>query len=188
MNQVPIIDLAPARFGDIKDRRRVAEQLDHACREIGFFTIIGHGIPDDTVHDLRRVAHAFFALPESHKQVACHPIKGTNRGYHPVGGETLSAANDQAGAPDLKAFFHIGPVDVSDDPYYTSAEGQPHFVPNIWPAVPADFECVTTLYYRSMSELIVVLMRLATLALDVDEHFFDDKIDRSIGTMRAGCR
>ena len=35
-----------------------------------------------------------------------------------------------------------------------------------------------------MSGLIVVLMRLAALALDVDEGFFDDKVDRSIGTMR----
>ena len=35
-----------------------------------------------------------------------------------------------------------------------------------------------------MSELIVFLMRLAALALDVEEGFFDDKVDRSIGTMR----
>jgi isopenicillin N synthase-like dioxygenase len=35
-----------------------------------------------------------------------------------------------------------------------------------------------------MSELIVSLMRLAALALGVSERFFDDKIGRSIGTMR----
>jgi isopenicillin N synthase-like dioxygenase len=35
-----------------------------------------------------------------------------------------------------------------------------------------------------MSRLIQFLMRLAALALDVDEHFFDAKVDRSIGTMR----
>src|SRR5262249_23745227 len=41
-----------------------------------------------------------------------------------------------------------------------------------------------TIYYRSMSDLVVFLMGLAAIALDVPETFFDDKVDRSIGTMR----
>src|SRR5438477_158376 len=41
-----------------------------------------------------------------------------------------------------------------------------------------------TVYYRAMSDLVRELMRLAALALDVQETFFDDKVDRSIGTMR----
>jgi isopenicillin N synthase-like dioxygenase len=35
-----------------------------------------------------------------------------------------------------------------------------------------------------MARLITFLMRLAALALDVEETHFDDKVDRSIGTMR----
>jgi isopenicillin N synthase-like dioxygenase len=35
-----------------------------------------------------------------------------------------------------------------------------------------------------MSDLVRLLMRQAALALGVDDAFFDDKIDRSIGTMR----
>jgi isopenicillin N synthase-like dioxygenase len=35
-----------------------------------------------------------------------------------------------------------------------------------------------------MDRLVVFLMRLAALALGVEERFFDDKVDRSIGTMR----
>ena len=57
-------------------------------------------------------------------------------------------------------------------------------MPNIWPAVPAGFAPAATTYYRAMDQLIVFLMRLAALALRVDEAFFDDKVDRSIGTMR----
>jgi isopenicillin N synthase-like dioxygenase len=184
MIEVPVIDLTPARHGSDPDRRHVAEQIDAACREIGFFTITGHGVPEGIVDDLRRVAHAFFALPLAQKLAASHPVKGTNRGYHPVGGEALSAANDEAAPPDLKEFFHVGPVDVTDDPYYTSTVGRQHFLPNIWPETPAGFEQAATVYYRSMGELIGFLMRLAALALDVDEGFFEDKIDRSIGTMR----
>ncbi len=184
MIQVPVIDLRLARTGRKQDRRQVARQIDDACREIGFFAVTGHGVPDHIVHDLRRVAHAFFALPTAQKCAVRHPVPGTNRGYHPIGGEILAASNDETAAPDLKEFFHVGPVDVTDDPYYTSDAGQRFFPPNIWPEVPLGFEAAATVYYRSMQDLIAFLMQLAALALGVDEHFFDAKIDRSIGTMR----
>ena len=184
MSVVPVVDLTPAREGGLAGRRRVARAIDEACREIGFFAITGHGVPEPLVEDLRRVAHEFFARPMAEKLALRHPVPGTNRGYHPVGGEALSEANDAAAPPDLKEFFHVGPVDVGDDAYYTSAEGRAHFEPNIWPAQPADFERAATVYYRTMHRLIRDLMRLAALALDVDEEFFDDKVDRSIGTMR----
>jgi isopenicillin N synthase-like dioxygenase len=184
MNRVPVIDLAPARDGDAAGRRGVAHAIDEACRGIGFFAIGGHGVRRELVDDLRRLAHEFFALPMEVKLACRHPVPGTNRGYHPVGGEALSQANDAAAPPDLKEFFHVGPVDVGDDAYYTSPEGRQHFVPNIWPARPADFARAATEYYRTLNGLIRFLMRLAAIALDVGERFFDDKIDRQIGTMR----
>ncbi len=184
MTEVPVIDLSPARGGGPAARRRVAALIDAACREIGFFAITGHGVPDSLVDELRRCAHDFFARPLAEKLRARHPVPGTNRGYHQVGGEVLAAANDEAAPPDLKEFFHVGPVDVTDDPYYTSPQGRRHFTPNIWPAAPAGFEAAAIAHYRAMSRLIIDLMRLAALALDVEETFFDDKVDRSIGTMR----
>src|SRR3989442_4814951 len=180
---VPVIDLAPARAA-AADRLRVAAAIDAACREIGFFAIDGHGVPARVVDEVRAVAHAFFAMPREAKLAARHPVAGTNRGYHPVGGEALSSANDAPAPPDLREFFHVGPVDVGSDAYYTSAEGRRHFTPNVWPAAPPDFERAATVYYRAMSDLVRSLMRLAALALSVDETFFDDKVDRSVGTMR----
>jgi isopenicillin N synthase-like dioxygenase len=184
MTAIPVIDLAPARHGGRTDRLRVARQLDEACCAIGFFTITGHGVPDQTISDLRAAGHAFFALPLAVKLQASHPVTGTNRGYHPAGREALATANDQAAPADLKEFFHVGPVDVTSDPYYTSTLGRRHFQPNIWPAVPSGFERAATVYYRTMSGLITFLMQLAALALGVEEGFFDNKVDRSIGTMR----
>jgi isopenicillin N synthase-like dioxygenase len=136
------------------------------------------------VDELRRCAHAFFEEPLATKLAAKHPVPGTNRGYSPVGLEALAAANDAPAPPDLKEFFHVGPVDVGDDAYFTSALGRRHFTPNIWPASTPGFERAASTYYRAMSRQIVALMRLAALALGVEETFFDDKVDRSIGTMR----
>jgi isopenicillin N synthase-like dioxygenase len=184
MNNVPLIDLTPAQRGGATERRRVASAIDAACREIGFFAISGHSVADRLVDDLRRVAHEFFALPLADKLAIKHPVPGTNRGYHPVGGEALSNANDAVAPPDLKEFFHVGPVETTADPYYTGPLGRRHFEPNIWPSAPAGFEQAATAYYRAMSRLVAFLMRLAAIALEVDEAFFDDKVDRSIGTMR----
>ena len=184
MNDVPVIDLAPALGGDRAERARVSRRIDGACREIGFFAVSGHGVSERVVADLRTCAHRFFSLPLPDKLEARHPVAGTNRGYHPVGGEALSRANGTAAPPDLKEFFHVGPVDTTDDPYYTSAEGRRHFAPNIWPGAPEGFGPAAIQYYRAMDRLVVFLMRLAALALGTDESFFDDKIDRSIGTMR----
>jgi isopenicillin N synthase-like dioxygenase len=184
MTGVPVIDLTSARGDDHAERRRVARAIDAACREIGFFAISGHGVAGRVVDDLRRRAHEFFGLPLDEKLLARHPVAGTNRGYHPIGGEALSTANDLAAPPDLKEFFHVGPVEVSHEAYYTGAEGRRHFEPNRWPAAPAGFAAVATEYYRSMTRLVAFLMRLAAVALDVEETFFDDKVDRPIGTMR----
>ncbi len=50
---------------DVGDLRRAATQqaIDSACREWGFFQIVGHGIDEHTVTALRREMRAFFALP-----------------------------------------------------------------------------------------------------------------------------
>jgi len=181
---VPVVDLGEALAGSRTARMRAAAAIDSACRDIGFFAIDGHGVSAPVVEDLRRAAHAFFAQPPAVKLAARHPVAGTNRGYHAAGGEALSAAMDAPAPPDLKEFFHVGAVDVGADAYYTSAEGRQHFTPNVWPAAPAVFERAATAYYRAMSGLIRELMRLAALALSVEATFFDDKIDRSIGTMR----
>ena len=184
MTRVPVVDLGPARLGGAAERRRAADAVDAACREIGFFALTGHGVPAALVERLRRAAHLFFERPLAEKLACRHPVAGTNRGYHPAGAEALAKANDAAAPPDLKEFFHVGPVDVGDDAYYTSAEGRQHFAPNLWPARPADLEAAATEYYRTMSGLVRFLMRLAALALGVDERFFDGAVDRPIGTMR----
>ncbi|PWU21463.1 MAG: 2OG-Fe(II) oxygenase [Candidatus Rokuibacteriota bacterium] len=185
MSRIPLIDLSAAREGGAADRLLVAHQIDEACRDIGFFTIIGHGVAARVIGDLRAAAHLFFEAPLATKLTARHPVPGTNRGYHPVAGEALSRAMDQVAPPDLKEFFHVGPVDVTEDPYYTSPIGRQHFLPNIWPATPPDFERAATEYYRTMGRLVLVLMRLAAIALGAPEDFFDRKVDRSIGTMRV---
>jgi isopenicillin N synthase-like dioxygenase len=184
MDHLPVIDLAPARDGGPADRRRIAGLIDQACVEIGFFAVTGHGVTESVCRDLREAAHQFFALSPEAKRRASPTDDRTPRGYHAPGGEALAAANDVVAPPDLKEFYHVGPVDVAADAYYTSPKGRQFFLPNIWPADPPGFRAAAITYYRALHQLVGFLMRLTALGLGIDETFFDDKVSRSIGTMR----
>ena len=59
---VPVVDIAPFIAGSPEGRRKVVDVVKRACEEIGFLTIVGHGVPDDLVRRLRAEAFEFFAL------------------------------------------------------------------------------------------------------------------------------
>src|SRR5262249_53210549 len=117
MQRIPIIDLSAARAGGHGARQAVAREIDKACREIGFFTIAGHGVPTTIMNELRSQAHAFFALPLEYKHRATHPVPGTPRGYRAQGFEALAYANAGKTPPDLKEFYHFSRESWPDEPY-----------------------------------------------------------------------
>ena len=57
---IPVIDLAPYFRGGEAEKRRVALQIDEACTEVGFFTIVGHGVPEDQIQKARQATVDFF--------------------------------------------------------------------------------------------------------------------------------
>ena len=185
-------ELSPRDRPDAGARRRPGRRawrwpraIDAACREIGFFAISGHGVPDSLVDEPRACAHEFFALPLAEKLAARHPVAGTNRGYHPVGGEALAKANDAAAPPDLKEFFHVGPVDVRAIAYYTSAQGRQHFSRTSGrPRPPASVGGDRLLPRDGAAQIVLPDAAGRARAATWTRRFFDDKVDRSIGTMR----
>jgi isopenicillin N synthase-like dioxygenase len=185
MKHIPVIDLTAARTGNLAARQATAREIDQACREIGFFTIAGHGVPPAVMDTLREKAHTFFALPLEEKRKSIPPGAGNPRGYRAMGLEALAKGNDNAAAPpDLKEFYHIGRDGWPDDAYHSSEEGRRYFIPNIWPSEPKGFREAAAAYYAEMEKVVGLLMRLTALALNRDEHFFDDKIDKHITAVR----
>ncbi len=79
---VPSIDIGPFLRGDAAGRRRAAAELDAACTEIGFFTVVGHGISLDLIAEARGVGVEFFALPAEEKMRVQRPPQKLSRGYN----------------------------------------------------------------------------------------------------------
>ena len=181
---VPAIDVAPLLGGDADARRAVARAIGRACKDIGFFTIVGHGVDAALVQRMSDVSRAFFDLPLADKQRVRRPRPEQSRGYIGVGEENLAYGVGRA-TTDLKEFFAIGPVDVPDEPYYTAPAAYPSFAPNVWPERPAGLRAIYTDYYRAMERLAGHLMRAFALALDLPEGFFRDKTDRHISGIRV---
>jgi isopenicillin N synthase-like dioxygenase len=183
---VPVIDIGPFLAGDPEGVARVAAEVGHACEEIGFFQITGHGVPEEFIQSVYDVARAFFDLPEEEKARAAQPAPDQVRGWSAVGKEGLSYSLDAEAPGDLKEKMDMGPPDVDrGDPYFTGPEAGPHFAPNVWEGTPPRMRELWDRYFLEMAEVARQLMRIFAVALQLDVDFFEDKIDRHISMFRA---
>ncbi|HYD09100.1 MAG TPA: 2OG-Fe(II) oxygenase family protein [Acidimicrobiales bacterium] len=94
MRSLPVVDLTAAS---------AAADADRACREVGFFYVVGHGVDAALQRRLEEAAWSFFRRPESEKASIAMARGGRAwRGWFPVGGELTS------GKPDRKEGVYFG--------------------------------------------------------------------------------
>ena len=67
---VPVISLKPFFDGSAAGKQQVAEEWDRACREVGFLTIIDHGVPTEVIETMWKRTVAFFDQPLADKRSA----------------------------------------------------------------------------------------------------------------------
>jgi isopenicillin N synthase-like dioxygenase len=184
---VPTIDFNPYLDASAAGKTQVAAQIAQACIDIGFLIVTNHGVARELTENVMSVAKNFFALTLEEKMQVARPAPHLPRGYSPIANESVSFGSSRTMTPgDLKESLDIGPIDVpGQGPYYTCAEGQIHFAPNNWPKRPTELETLWTDYYQAMDKLSRQLMRVFALGLNIDEFFFDNKIDKHITVLRA---
>ena len=182
---IPVLDISPYRWGDSAARSALAAAVDRTCREIGFMVISGHGVDPDLIAEVETLSRTFFDLPLEEKMRIVRPAPDVTRGYQPFKAEVLVRSRGGNAAGDLNESLMIGPVDVTDTPYYMSPAAGRHFAGNLWPERPAGLQQAYERCYRDMDALAIDLMRLFALALDLPEGYFDSSVDRSISRLRV---
>ena len=65
---VPVISLKPFFEGGDAGKQRVAEEWDRACREVGFLTVVDHGVPTQVIEAMWARTVAFFDRPLADKR------------------------------------------------------------------------------------------------------------------------
>ena len=182
---VPVVDVAPFLAGTAAGKRAVTRQIADACTDIGFFTIVGHGVSAGLVSETIEVTKAFFDLPLEEKLRVRQPKPEQSRGYLGIGSENLSYSRGDQTTADLKETFAIGRSDVPDTEDFCGPAAYPSFAPNLWPERPAEFQAVWTAYYRALETVTLSVMRMLAVALDLPEDHFWPSIDKHVSPLRA---
>ncbi|HWK96023.1 MAG TPA: 2-oxoglutarate and iron-dependent oxygenase domain-containing protein [Pseudolabrys sp.] len=184
MPGIPEIDIAGFMAGDAAASRKIYAEVNAALQDVGFFTIVGHGVPSETIGALRNGAKAFFDMPSDTKQRFVNPRGSISRGYVGIGLENLGRTLGGGASIDIKEQLAFGRFEVPDTAYYKQPFAVTAFEPNIVPDVPPGFDGVVRGYYRHMEELTRTLLRIFAGALDVAPDFFVEFFDKHTSVMR----
>ena len=100
---LPVVDISRLVAGE--PATSVATEIGNACRQQGFFYIVGHGIDVELQQQLEHLSREFFRL-DLETKMAIHMRLGGSawRGYFPVGDELTSGVPD---AKEPRAKFDI---------------------------------------------------------------------------------
>lgn len=146
--------------------QQVAEAIDRACRDTGFFLISGHGVSSAALDRLETAARAFFGLPEAEKaQIAMARGGRAWRGWFPEGGELT------AGRPDHKEGLYFGEDLPGEDPRVLA--GLALHGPNQFPVGVADLRPAVEVWMSEMTRLGHALARGVSLGLGLDPGWLD---------------
>jgi isopenicillin N synthase-like dioxygenase len=174
--RIPVIDVADL-FASPAALRALARRIGAAARDVGFFSIVNHGVPERLVADVFAATRAFFALPREVKESVSLERSPHYRGYARIGFEKL----DPGRPGDVKESFNVGREFAPDDPGVLA--GKPFHGCNQWPDLPG-FRTTLLTYYDVLLDLVIALHRAVALDLGADEHTFAPDFDHALGVLR----
>ncbi|MEM9034598.1 MAG: 2-oxoglutarate and iron-dependent oxygenase domain-containing protein [Actinomycetota bacterium] len=175
---LPVIDISGLASSNAADRAAVGRALYEACSTKGFFACVGHGIPQGLMDASLEQTRAFFALPIETKLALHKEQSPANRGYEPVGDQTL----EPGAAPDQKEGFYLGDDLREDDPRVLA--GTFNAGANVWPSDLPSFRPVMVATMAALRTNVEGIMRGLALSLDLDEDHFDAFVRDPMMTLR----
>ena len=157
------IDVSPALSGSSAGIAQVGRKIRTASEEIGFYLIVGHGVPADLRARIFEANARFHALPVARKlEVKLNPYF---RGYQPLEGSTVKISTvESASRPNQSESFFIRHEVSEADPDY----GQPVQGPNQWPRELPGFRDAVLEYHDAMRDMTASLLPAYAFAMEQD--------------------
>ena len=165
---IPTIDLSRWRDGADDERAAFAAEVRRTCHEVGFFGLVGHGVPQPFLDRYDTALRAFFALPEPTKAQIDKRRSRHFRGWERVGAELTNNRVDHREQLDLSTEHPARAADV--EPPYLRLDG-----PNQW--LPEDvlpgFRTLVEEYFARMGALAATLMEVLASGLGLPADHFE---------------
>jgi isopenicillin N synthase-like dioxygenase len=180
--ELPRIDLTSATPGSEAERCVVFE-MDRACKEVGFFTLCGHGIPLSVFENAFAGSRAFFELSLEQKN-QCRLKEGftkavddyTPYGYSGVLEENAFAFAGKPGLPsDYVEKFSVSRLILNDHeplPFRQDAAG-------------AELRAALKTYFLACESVTNRLAELFSVALDLPRDFLIQRTCHSTDVLRS---
>ncbi|KAF5585630.1 isopenicillin N synthetase [Fusarium pseudocircinatum] len=160
---IPTVDISDFLDPNASEeaRQAVVKNMSDACHIYGFFSLVGHGVPDHAIKEAFDVNKMFFSLPEDKKmEVSINKSVGRSfRGYEPP----LIQTHHKGLLPDTKETFMVGREVGLEDPDCGSFSTGP----NLWPSsLPKEeFQDKVMGYQARMIQLVGKILQILAQGL-----------------------
>lgn len=172
IDDIPVIDAGPLASGGSAALHEVGAAMREATERIGFFYVKNHGVPDDLIAEVDRLARRFFAAPHDSKLELIPEDR--HRGFLPVGQAKMY---DKARV-DLKESFIWGRDIGADDPDYLA--GNRMVGPNHWPDFLPELRPVLNAYFEATHRCARDMLRALAVSIDAPEDTFSARMAKPI--------
>jgi isopenicillin N synthase-like dioxygenase len=161
LSEIPVIDFAAFRTGDIAARKSVAKQIAEASEAIGFFYLRGHGVDPEIRRAIFAQWAAFFRLSQDAREEA----RATPDRYRGL----MSLSQEVAAGQQLFEQYRV------QEEYGAEPDKDPagiFYGPNRWPSALPGMEAAAMRYFSAVSDLALDLLRAFALGIDLPEDRF----------------
>lgn len=172
---IPVVDLSKFRDGNESDRKVFVEKLGNAFHEVGFVSVVNHGVSKEIVDSFYNSSKDFFSLPVEKKRSYLLDGLAGQRGYTAFGTEHAK----QSKVADLKEFFQIGQYVDANHPR------KEEYPDNVFVDAVPEFSNLSEKLYKAFEESGAHLLRAIALYLNLDENYFNQYIKEGNSILRA---
>jgi isopenicillin N synthase-like dioxygenase len=173
---VPVVDISDFLAG--RDPGPAAAAVRHACEDVGFFQVTGHGVQQHLLEGVVSTMEQLVALPEDVLEGLVSPTG------HPFRG--VRTQRDDSGDVQVRRLQ----VNRFDDGDAAVAGGAPsaysdYFHPNVWPGEVPGLQELWQECFAATRGLGHRIMQLFALALDLPVTYFDAMLAVDVSTFSA---